>query len=169
MDFIRRVKGIKANGLPPSPESQITPRNDGEIGVEFSQGIPPVLQNQPGNIPSDLNGSVVSQASVATNETDKADKLGVVKMSLAFGSSQVMHDVQTMLLAACTDMFWSQRQSGDRGSWIEDVVKNSMRDVAHRFETTRLRKLSAPICHGPSKVLHVRQPPPIPLQSTSNL
>jgi len=90
MDFIRRVKGIKANGLPPtSPESEITPRNDSEIGVEFSQETPPLLQNQPGNIPSDLNGTVVSQASVATNETDKADKLGVVKKSLAFGSSQV--------------------------------------------------------------------------------
>ena len=98
MDFIRRVKGIKANGLPPtSPESEITPRNDSEIGIEFLQGTPPLLQNQPGNIPSDLNGSVVSQASVATNETDKADKLGVVKKSLAFGSSQV----ECMMFKSC--------------------------------------------------------------------
>ena len=39
--------------------------------------------------------------------------------------------------------------STDRASWIEEVVRNSMRDVAHRYETARCRKISGP------KVLHL--------------
>jgi hypothetical protein len=42
----------------------------------------------------------------------------------------------------------------DRGSWIEDVVKNSMRDVAHRYEAQRIRKISGPVSRGPPLVIH---------------
>ncbi len=48
------------------------------------------------------------------------------------------------------------KTGADRGSWIEDVVKNSMRDVAHRYEAQRIRKLSGPVSRGPPLVMPER-------------
>jgi len=49
-----------------------------------------------------------------------------------------------------------KKSKTDRGSWIEDVVRNQMRDVAHRYEAQRIRKLSGPISRGPPLVMRER-------------
>jgi len=47
------------------------------------------------------------------------------------------------------------RLGADRGSWIEEVVNNSMRDVAHRYEVLRMRKISGPQSRGPPLVIRI--------------
>ena len=46
--------------------------------------------------------------------------------------------------------------TGDRGSWIEEVTKNSMKDVAHRYESARQRKLLVPAQSGAPSLVCIR-------------
>ena len=123
MDFIRKVKAANDK-----LRLQI---NLAGCVAGFEAQTSPSLSCDDGNIQGvHLDSSSVSGASVTTS-----------------ASSQWGEDIYSKKDKPRSSKIQNSTFGGtstDRASWIEEVVRNSMRDVAHRYETARCRKITGP-------------------------
>lgn len=132
MDFIRKVKAAN--------DKLRLQLNLAGCVAGFEAHTSPSLSCDEGNIQEVLlDSSSVSGASVTTSASSQWGEHIYSKKDKP-RSSKIQNSTVLSTFGG---------NSTDRASWIEEVVRNSMRDVAHRYETARCRKISGP------KVLHL--------------